>query len=270
MSLSITVYERGSLRGRRKILSGKDTISKKVVAVVSDESQQTLVSQRSVVTSQDDKWSWSLCRRISRVTPACEENNPEEQYHPTTLRQQKIKCLGFPNPGHICYMNSCLQSLLTLKDFVSAISCQEHLWNLMPEAAVIRAFMDIQRSHLSDDVSHKIELLMAFKSTICSQEFQDYDQKDSHEFLTCVLQQMRSLSPKLQMMAAIQGRSYSCPVEDHIVFKMANTRTCKGCGIGSTIEEQFTNLSLDVVPRDVSVQQMLQDFVMVRNTACQS
>ncbi|XP_037322173.2 ubiquitin carboxyl-terminal hydrolase 37-like [Pungitius pungitius] len=164
-------------------------------------------------------------------------------------------------------MNSCLQSLLTLKDFVSAIRRQEHLWNLIPEAAVIRAFMDIQRSHLSDNIYQKNKLLIAFKSTICSQEFRDCDQKDSHEFLTCVLEQMICLSPKLRRMAAIQGRTYICPVEDHIVFKMANYRTCKGCGTGSTREERFTNLSLDVVPGDVSVQQMLQDYTREKDVA---
>ncbi len=51
--------------------------------------------------------------------------------------------------------------------------------------------------------------------------------QDAHEFLTSVLEQMRCLGPQLQMTAASVGTTYSCPVEDHLVFKMANTRTCK-------------------------------------------
>ncbi|KAK9541597.1 hypothetical protein VZT92_001629 [Zoarces viviparus] len=177
-----------------------------------------------------------------------------------TSSVQNIQCLGFPNPGQICYINSCLQSLLTLEDFVRAISYQEHLWNLIPEAALMRSFMDIKRSHLSDDAHLKISLLAAFKNTIWSPEFQDLQQKDAHELLTSVLEQMRWLSPMLQAIADSMGKSYSCPVEDHMVLKMVSTRTCKGCGLGSTREELFTTLSLDI-PGGRSVGQMLQDYL---------
>lgn len=51
--------------------------------------------------------------------------------------------------------------------------------------------------------------------------------QDAHEFLTSVLDQMRCLSPQLQMRAASMGRVYSCPVEDNMVFKIQKTRTCK-------------------------------------------
>ncbi|XP_032397569.1 ubiquitin carboxyl-terminal hydrolase 37 [Etheostoma spectabile] len=185
---------------------------------------------------------------------------------PKTLRQQLIKYLGFPNPTQICYLNSCLQSLLTLKDFVKAISRQEEVWRLIPEAALVRSFMAIKVSHFSGDASHKIRLLNAFKMTIWSPVFWDLHQKDAHEFLTSMLEQIRSLSPRLQMMAASLGRSYSCPVEDHMVFKMVNTRTCKRCVVGSSREEEFTNLSLDLVPGGGTMEQMLQLYLMVNTS----
>ncbi|XP_034754988.1 ubiquitin carboxyl-terminal hydrolase 37-like [Etheostoma cragini] len=123
--------------------------------------------------------------------------------------------------------------------------------------------MDIKVSHFSGDASHKIRLLYAFKMTIWSPVFWDLQQKDAHEFLTSMLEQIRSLSPRLQVMAASLGRSYSCPVEDHMVFKMVNTRTCKRCGVGSSREEEFTNLSLDLVPGGGTMEQMLQLYLMV-------
>ncbi|XP_035847886.1 ubiquitin carboxyl-terminal hydrolase 37-like [Sander lucioperca] len=123
--------------------------------------------------------------------------------------------------------------------------------------------MDIKRAHFSGDARHKIHFLSAFKMAIWSPEFRDLRQKDAHEFLTSMLEQIRCLSPRLQVMAASMGRSYSCPVEDHMVFKMVNTRTCKRCGVGSSREEEFTNLSLDLVPGGGTVEQMLQDYLMV-------
>ncbi|KAI3368751.1 hypothetical protein L3Q82_025740, partial [Scortum barcoo] len=173
-----------------------------------------------------------------------------------TQRQQQMKCLGFPNPAQICYLNSCLQSLLTLEDFVKAIAEQEQVWSLIPEAAIMRTFVDINRSHLSSDERHKIWLLAAFKGAISvwAPEFQDLHQKDAHEFLTAVLEQMRYLGPELQMMAESVGGTYSCPVTEHMVFKMNNTRTCKSCSAESTREEEFTNLSLDLIPGRSTVE----------------
>ncbi|XP_034743272.1 ubiquitin carboxyl-terminal hydrolase 37-like [Etheostoma cragini] len=71
---------------------------------------------------------------------------------------------------------------------------------------------------------------------------------------------MRSLAPRLQEAAACMGRRYTCPVEDHMVFKMENTRTCKSCGAMSTKQEEFTNLSLDLVS-GVSVEDLLQEYL---------
>ncbi|XP_059215963.1 ubiquitin carboxyl-terminal hydrolase 37-like [Centropristis striata] len=186
------------------------------------------------------------------------KNNPPTE----TFRQQQIHHLGFPNPAQFCYINSCLQSLLTLKDFVNTISCQELIWNLLPDAALLRSFMDIKESHSSGDVNHKIRLVNAFRKTIWSPEFHDLQQKDAHEFLTSILDQMRCLSPQLQVMAASMDTTYSCPVEQHMVFKMLNIRTCKRCGTESHREEEFTNLSLDLIPGGGSVEDMIKEYLM--------
>ncbi|XP_018521248.2 ubiquitin carboxyl-terminal hydrolase 26 isoform X2 [Lates calcarifer] len=145
------------------------------------------------------------------------------------LRSEHIKCLGFPNPAQICYINSSLQSLLTLEDFVTAISHQEQVWSLIPEAAVLRTFKNISEHHFSGDAQEKLRLLAAFKRAVAlwAPEFGDHQQKDAHEFLTAVLEQMRYWGPQLQVLTAGMGMAYSCPVEDHLMFKIRNTRTCK-------------------------------------------
>ncbi|XP_044061838.1 ubiquitin carboxyl-terminal hydrolase 37-like [Siniperca chuatsi] len=127
----------------------------------------------------------------------------------------------------------------------------------------MRRFMDVVWSHRSVDSCHKLQALDMFKRALSVQapEFRDNYQKDAHEFLMTVLDQMRSLSPLLQEVAASLGKSYRCPVEDHLVFKMQNTRTCKGCGVRFTQVENFTILSLNLVPGD-SVQELLQESLM--------
>ncbi|XP_036980858.1 ubiquitin carboxyl-terminal hydrolase 37-like [Acanthopagrus latus] len=182
---------------------------------------------------------------------------------PEPLAHPQRKCLGLPNPAQICYMNSCLQSLLTLEDFIKSISCQEPVWSTTPNAAVMSSLMDISRSHFSSDAQHKIRLLIQFKSAVAAlnPEFNDLDQKDVHEFFTSVLHQMRSLDAQLRMTAASMGRTYSCPVEDHMLFKMRNIRTCKRCGEGSTREEEYTCLSLDLIRGKGTIEQMLENYL---------
>ncbi len=121
------------------------------------------------------------------------------------LKSQQIKSLGFLNPAQICYMN-CLQSLLTLEEFVQDMNRQEHILRSSPDAAKMRPFMDIKRAHSSSNGDHKVHLLSSLKNVVSSQyeEFKDLHQKDAHEFLTCVLSQMRSLHPSLQLPAWLQ------------------------------------------------------------------
>ncbi|KAL7388463.1 hypothetical protein ABVT39_014433 [Epinephelus coioides] len=123
-----------------------------------------------------------------------------------------------------CYMNSSLQSLLTLETFVRDISCQEPIWSSVPEAQLIRRFTAIKEVHTSTGPISKKPLLRSFKEEVSGQapEFSDSEQKDAHEFLTSVLNQMWSLSPMLQNTAACMDRKSTCPVEDHLVFKMEN------------------------------------------------
>ncbi|XP_059212890.1 ubiquitin carboxyl-terminal hydrolase 37-like [Centropristis striata] len=186
------------------------------------------------------------------------KNNPKSVVHFSD--GDKRSSFGFPNIGMSCYMNSSLQSLLTLENFVRDISRQEEVWNSVPEARLLRSFMAIRDARASTD--SKRRLMCSFKEVVSVQapEFRDGQQKDAHEFLTTVLDQMRSLSPVLQDIAAFNNRRYTCPVENHLVFKLENTRTCKRCGVESKRQEVFTNLSLDLVPGG-TVDDMLQEYL---------
>ncbi|XP_044232217.1 ubiquitin carboxyl-terminal hydrolase 37-like isoform X3 [Thunnus albacares] len=210
-----------------------------------------------------------------------------------------VNRFSFPNLGQSCYINSSLQSLLTLEDFVSDVSRQDLVLSSLPEARLMRyssshthsclaqvylqtprtkcnnisntsllfsctlcrTFMAIRDACTSTSAQSKVCLLRSFKEAVSAQapEFRDHQQKDAHEFLTSILEQMRSLSPSLQETAANMGTRYTCPVEDHLVFKMENTRTCSRCGAQSKRQEEFTNLSLDLVSGG-SVDKMLEEY----------
>ncbi|XP_030578446.1 ubiquitin carboxyl-terminal hydrolase 37-like isoform X2 [Archocentrus centrarchus] len=156
---------------------------------------------------------------------------------------------GFPNIGNSCYMNSCLQTLLSLQDFMRDISRQKDLWGLVPGAQLLRRFTDIRDCLDSEDCSMKLGRLSAFKNTfaIHAPDYSDNEEKDAHEFLTLLLDQFQMMSSELQKTAALLGQSYTCPVEGHFVFYMENLRTCKSCGAETSHQEKFTSLSLDLV-----------------------
>ncbi|XP_065819222.1 ubiquitin carboxyl-terminal hydrolase 37-like [Labrus bergylta] len=174
------------------------------------------------------------------------------------LRHDHFQCLGLPNPAQNCYMNSCLQSLLTLEDFVNTISCQEQLF-----LSFFRSFLRVKKAYTSPDLRQKIPLLSAFKGAVSvhAPEFKDFNQKDAHEFLTSIFQQIIDLAPLLHMMAASMDKTYTCPVERQMMFKMENTRICRRCAAGSNRQEVFTNLSLDLIPGCGTVDELLMSYL---------
>ncbi|KAK1887565.1 Ubiquitin carboxyl-terminal hydrolase 37 [Dissostichus eleginoides] len=167
----------------------------------------------------------------------------------------------FPNIGQTCYMNSSLQSLLTLENFVKDFQRQKQVWCSAFDAQLIRKFMRIRDARTSTDSYNKMRLLQSFKGEISvkAPEFRGCEQNDAHEFLTSILNQIWTLSPLLQDIAAYMGTGYTCPVESNLVFRVENIRTCKSCGTQSRRQEVLTNLSLDLVPGGC-VGDMIQEY----------
>ncbi|CAJ1058533.1 ubiquitin carboxyl-terminal hydrolase 37-like [Xyrichtys novacula] len=219
---------------------------------------------------QEKKLTVPFAQQTVIASSAKEKANVEDNTDKVSQRrlsqwEQRLTCwqinLGFPNPAQNCYMNSSLQSLLTLTQFVRDIRSQEEVWSVFPEAQLMSYFMDIACLRDVGDRRRKLEALCELKRIISvkAPEFVDNHQKDAHEFLIAVLGQMRDLAAPLGQVASILGRTYSCPVERNLVFKMQNTRKCKRCGSPSVREEEFLNLSLDLIPGG-SVQQMLEEY----------
>ncbi|XP_034712604.1 ubiquitin carboxyl-terminal hydrolase 37-like [Etheostoma cragini] len=178
------------------------------------------------------------------------------------LPKDELVALGFPNLARTCYMNSILQGLLTITDFIQDICNQESVWSSLPNSELLRGFVKIKLSRCTRSKAVKKQALTAFKRTVAefNSEFEDDRQKDAHEFLSCVLNQLRCVSADLQAEAFKKGCSYTCPVDANITFQMLSTRTCNGCGMQSTRKEDYINLSLDLVPGG-TVSQCLQDYL---------
>ncbi|XP_026154404.1 uncharacterized protein LOC113125269 [Mastacembelus armatus] len=178
------------------------------------------------------------------------------------VSRKELSHLGFPNLAQTCYMNSALQGLLTLNHFIQEVHNQEKTWQFHAKCQLIRGLAEVGVCRFSNNKAEKKSALTAFKQTVAeyNSEFEDNRQKDAHEFLSCVLDLLRSLSFELHTAAADMGISYTCPVTAHMAFQMLSTRTCKGCGIQSMREEEYINLSLDLVPGG-SVSQCLQEYL---------
>ncbi|XP_047437173.1 ubiquitin carboxyl-terminal hydrolase 37-like [Mugil cephalus] len=137
----------------------------------------------------------------------------------------------------------------------------EPVWSSVPGAQLLRQLIQLQEKHASTASKDKRRLLRLFKDTVSGQamEFRDDEQKDAHEFLTSVLDQIQGLCPLLKEAAAGSGTTYTCPVEENLVFWMENTRTCQTCGAQNTRREKFTNISLDVIPGGTT-EEMLEAY----------
>lgn len=68
-----------------------------------------------------------------------------------------------PNIGQTCYMNSSLQSLLVLTDFMNDLSSLEKDWTHVSGAKMLKELLKLRKSHTSTDQKAKVKLLLSFK-----------------------------------------------------------------------------------------------------------
>ncbi|CAB1452884.1 unnamed protein product [Pleuronectes platessa] len=91
------------------------------------------------------------------------------------------------------------------------------------------------------------------------------EQKDAHEFLMSLLENIEGLKPVMIELSNKTEKFYKCAVNVHLSFRMQNTRPCMRCGHSSRTEENFNNLSLNLVPQE-SVQDMLDNYLLETDT----
>ncbi|KAE8287127.1 Ubiquitin carboxyl-terminal hydrolase 29 [Larimichthys crocea] len=194
-----------------------------------------------------------LCDKPSKVmvtTATIEGVMKEENIGARVVKQCTIKvnlnvkyisCFGFPNINQSCYMNSILQSLFAMVNLITDIMCQKPVWSSVPKAKLIRSLMAIKDAHPSSDTWNKMSLLHSFRKAASTQGLSFSDQNQ-------------------EVNAANMNRRYICPVKRHLVFEIEKTRTCNKCGDQSKRKEEFTDLSLDLIPYG-SVKEMLQEYV---------
>ncbi|XP_048847593.1 ubiquitin carboxyl-terminal hydrolase 37-like isoform X4 [Brienomyrus brachyistius] len=169
---------------------------------------------------------------------------------------QRLVCLGLPNLGQTCYMNATLQCLFHLPTFCEDVRRQEEHWDLVPYADLIRHFAELLPARLGSSSKQKKTFLRNLIHSV-SDQFAEDEQNDAHEFFSCLISQLNELGKLIQ--AWETTAAYACPVEGNLSFEMLCQRTCTSCGAQSSRMEEFTNLSLDVLPHS-SVEDLLKIY----------
>uniref|UniRef100_A0A8C5D8X5 ubiquitinyl hydrolase 1 n=1 Tax=Gouania willdenowi TaxID=441366 RepID=A0A8C5D8X5_GOUWI len=159
--------------------------------------------------------------------------------------------LGLPNLLFTCYMNAAMQALLTLEKFIDEIYRQKRVWGQHPCSVHFQQILNIVNCQFEPDFKKK-NILSDFKQTVAdfNKEFSDDDQKDTHEFMICVFDILRSSKSEMQDLSSALNTLYSCPVDAHISFQMINIRTCSGCGSESKNIEDCICLILKLTASD--------------------
>ncbi|XP_029691628.1 ubiquitin carboxyl-terminal hydrolase 37-like [Takifugu rubripes] len=163
-----------------------------------------------------------------------------------TLTPDELACYGLPNLSQTCYMNSVLQSLLTLVPFVKELNKQSQQWLSHPKALLFKLLSDISNGFSTKNRMQKKSTLFTFLHTIALHhpEFGNDAQQDAHEFLNTVLEQLSSISAEIRSLANERQQSYTCPVEAHISFQMLSTMLCHSCGHKRENMEEILILSV--------------------------
>ncbi|KAK0137432.1 hypothetical protein N1851_026357 [Merluccius polli] len=94
------------------------------------------------------------------------------------LTEQQLDFLGLPNLGQSCYLNSALQSLLTLGVFSEEIEQMQSAWSSLASAELLRDFVAVRASRRSGDLRYHFRPQRS--GTMA---------KKMPMFLTCVLNQ---------------------------------------------------------------------------------
>ncbi|KAI8575405.1 hypothetical protein K450DRAFT_262072 [Umbelopsis ramanniana AG] len=172
--------------------------------------------------------------------------NGKKQRSPTSSPRSSS---GLSNLGNTCYVNSILQSLLSLKSFCRAlldvhVESQDKI-----EGTLYQSLTKILRLR----ISHPNEMIEQDDLQTCiartSERFTKHQQEDSHEYLSMCLNKLHN--DTVEVSQELDDSCYEkdgkcCPVDEHFQCRVTSTLSCTQCSWSSTHFEVFRDLSLNL------------------------
>ncbi|KAI9279050.1 hypothetical protein BC943DRAFT_332090 [Umbelopsis sp. AD052] len=172
--------------------------------------------------------------------------NGTKQRSPTSSPRSSS---GLSNLGNTCYVNSTLQSLLSLKSFCHAlldlhVESQDKI-----EGTLYQALTKILRLRIShpNEMIEQDDLQKCIART--SERFTKHQQEDSHEYLTMCLNKLHNDTVEISQElddSCYEKDGKRCPVDDHFQCRVTSTLSCTQCSWSSTHFEVFRDLSLNL------------------------
>uniref|UniRef100_A0AAV2L0B8 USP domain-containing protein n=1 Tax=Knipowitschia caucasica TaxID=637954 RepID=A0AAV2L0B8_KNICA len=138
-------------------------------------------------------------------------------------RRLNLENCGLPNGAYWCYQNAVVQLLRTAEPVMSTLSAQATVWAHCEEAELLRNIHDLAEAPYTEASVCMTTLVQSFRQTVAvsAPMFGGSEQQDVHEFL----------------MSLMELQSHGVNI----------------CGQGSSRQETFTILSLDLLPDSVLI-----------------
>ncbi|XP_043462618.1 ubiquitin carboxyl-terminal hydrolase 8-like [Leptopilina heterotoma] len=203
----------------------------------------------------------------------------EDRMEPVYRGERHPGITGLKNLGNSCYMNSiiqCLSNTANLAKYFNDNSYVEDLNNSNENGT---------QAQVTEEVAHVIKALWRgqYKSisprdlkVVIGQyrlQFESYEQQDSHEFLTFLLEWMHNdlkrkdkvivndllTSAEKEWIKAMNGQK---SMISRLFFgQYRSTITCATCGKNSVIYETFNNLTMSLPPTKCTLDDCVKKYV---------
>lgn len=179
-----------------------------------------------------------------------------------------LKPIGMANESFYCYMNSCLQGLLSIGEMAQYASEEKYKSASSKNPKFWKAMNEVVVSHSKKITCTNPKAVRRISSTM----FDPDEQHDAHEFLRFLVSGMQDeinlARPKKQVeindpdMSWAYYRKYNVSiVDDLFAGQLVNRVLCTACKYVSTTYDPFLDLSLPITPgKTVNLDDCLEAF----------